>query len=204
MLVSTPQRGALVDAVSSSLTTGARTRSAALPLIREAALAVAGVTLLALSARLIIPIPHSPVPVTGQTFAALLLAAAYGARRGLATVLLYILAGVAGLPVFAAIPGVASYGYIAGFALAAIVVGWLAERGWDRTLPRAIVAMLAGETAIYLCGLAWLARFVGWGNVIAAGFTPFIPGDAIKLLTAALLLPAAWRGVRAALGQGAR
>jgi biotin transport system substrate-specific component len=204
MLSSTAQRGALVDVISSSLTDGARTRSAVTSWIREAALAVAGVTLLALSARLIIPLPFTPVPVTGQTFAALLLAAAYGARRGLATVTLYILAGVAGLPVFAAIPGSASYGYIVGFALAAVVTGWLAERGWDRTLPRSIVAMLAGEAAIYLCGLAWLARFVGWGNVIALGFTPFLIGDAVKILAAALLLPAVWRVVRATLGRETR
>jgi len=83
-------------------------------------------------------------------------------------------------------------------------VGWLAERGWDRTLPRSIIAMLAGEAAIYLCGLAWLARFVGWDHVITLGLTPFIPGDTIKLLAAALLLPAAWRGVRALLGREAR
>jgi biotin transport system substrate-specific component len=198
------QRGALVDSISSSLVSGARTRSVPATWLREAALAVAGVALLALSARVIIPLPITPVPVTGQTFAVLLLAAAYGARRGLATVALYILAGIAGLPVFAAIPGAASYGYIAGFALAALVVGWLAERGWDRTIPHSIVAMLAGEAAIYLCGLVWLARFVGWGNVIALGLTPFLIGDALKLLAAALLLPATWRAVRATSGQEAR
>ena len=204
MLSGTTQRGALVDVISSSLTNGARTRSAAASWLREAALALAGVALIALSARLIIPLPFTPVPVTGQTFAVLLLAAAYGARRGLATVALYILAGVAGLPVFAAIPYTASYGYIAGFALAAVVVGWLAEHGWDRSFPRAIAAMLAGEAAIYLCGLVWLSHFTGWSNVIALGFTPFLAGDALKLLAAALLLPAAWHGVRAALGRETR
>ena len=204
MLSGTTQRGALVDVLSSNQAEDARAPSAATRWIREAALAVAGVTLLALSARLIIPLPFTPVPVTGQTCGVLLLAAAYGARRGLATVALYILAGVAGLPVFAAIPGVASYGYIAGFALAAIVVGWLAEHGWDRTLPRSLVAMLAGEVAILLCGMVWLARFVGWGNVIALGLTPFLAGDVLKLLAAALLLPAAWGVVRATLGREAR
>lgn len=190
--------GALMDVMTARL---------ASPVSRwagEATLAVAGVTLLALSARVIIPLPFTPVPVTGQTFAVLLLAAAYGARRGLATVALYILAGVVGLPVFAAGADVASYGYIAGFALAAIVIGWLAERGWDRALPTSILAMLAGEVAIYLCGLLWLARFVGWSNVIPLGLEPFLVGDALKLLAAALLLPATWLGVRAALGREER
>lgn len=204
MPISMPLRGALVDAISARLTDGARTRSVATPWIREAVLAIAGVTLLALSARVILPLPFTPVPITGQTFAVLLLAAAYGARRGLATVMLYILAGLAGLPVFAAIPGATTYGYIAGFALAAVITGWLAERGWDRTLPGSLVAMLAGEVAIYLCGLAWLARFVGWSNAIAFGLTPFLVGDALKMLAAVLLLPVAWRGVRALLGQEAR
>ncbi len=204
MLSGLSQRGSLVDVVTTALAGSARTRPVAIRWLREAALAVAGVTLLALSARLIIPLPDTPVPVTGQTFAVLLLAAAYGARRGLAAVMLYILAGVAGLPVFAAIPGLASYGYLLGFVPAAIVTGWLAERGWDRTFLRAIIAMLAGEIAIYLCGLPWLAYFVGWGNVYALGVKYFIVGDTLKMLTAALLLPVAWRGVRAALGRESR
>lgn len=198
MLSRTDNRGTLVDVVAAASSTGPGSRSLAFTLARELALAVAGVTLLALSARLIIPLPFTPVPITGQTFAVLLIAAAFGARRGLGVVALYILSGVAGLPVFAAVPGVASYGYIAGFALAAVVTGWLAEQGWDRSVPRAIVAMLAGEVAIYACGLVWLARFVGWGHVVTFGLTPFIYGDALKLAAAALLLPAAWRAVRAA------
>ena len=199
------QRGALMDVITSRATDGARPRAVTISrLWKEAALALAGVALLALSARVIIPLPFTPVPVTGQTFAVLLIAAAYGARRGLATIALYILAGIAGLPVFAAIPGAASYGYIAGFALAALVVGWLAEHGWDRTLPRSLLAMLAGEAAIFLCGLVWLARFVGWGDVIALGLAPFIVGDALKLLAAALLLPAIWQAVNATLGREAR
>jgi biotin transport system substrate-specific component len=198
------QRGALMDVIAYRAT-GAWTRWTVISrLWKEGALALAGVALLALSARVIIPLPFTPVPVTGQTFAVLLIAAAYGARRGLATIALYILAGIAGLPVFAAIPGAASYGYIAGFALAALVVGWLAERGWDRTLLRSILAMLAGEAVIYLCGLVWLARFVGWGDVIALGLAPFIVGDALKLLAAALLLPVAWRVVSATFGREAR
>jgi biotin transport system substrate-specific component len=168
---------------------------------REAVLLGAGVVTLALCAHVIIPLPFTPVPVTGQTFGVLLLAAAYGMRRGLATIALYLLAGAAGLPVFAPGANIASYGYLAGFALAAIVVGWLAERGWGRTLPTAIAAMLAGEVAIYACGLAWLARFVGWNAVFAMGLYPFLIGDAYKLVAAALLLPAAWLVTRRTLGQ---
>lgn len=204
MRVDPGQRGALVDIVTARLTGGALPRASIARWAGEAALAIVGVTLIALSAHVIIPLPFTPVPVTGQTFAVLLVAAAYGARRGLATVLLYLLAGAAGLPVFASVIGLPLYGYLAGFALATAITGWLAERGWDRTLPRALVAMLAGEIAIYLCGLVWLANFVGWSNVIGMGLTPFLIGDSLKLLAAALLLPTAWYGVRAALGREAR
>jgi biotin transport system substrate-specific component len=206
MLSQVNRRGALVDVlVARGAVADAQPGRAALATVaREAALAVVGVVALTLSAYVIIPLPYTPVPITGQTFAVLLLAAAYGARRGLASVALYLLAGAAGLPVFAAVPGIASYGYLAGFALAAVAVGWLAQRGWDRTFPLSIAAMLAGEVAIYLCGLLWLARFVGWGHVIALGLIPFLLGDSLKLLAAALLLPAVWFGTRRILGQEPR
>lgn len=219
MLSQGTQRGALVDALMARQASGKRTGVAS-RVAREATLALAGVALLALSARIVIPLPHtilltlpfdfiirvpfSVVPITGQTFAVLLLAAAYGARRGLASVALYLLAGAAALPVFAAAASVASYGYLGGFALAAVVVGWLADRGWGRTLATSIAAMLVGEVAIYACGLLWLARFVGWDAVIAQGLAPFVIGDALKLLAAALLLPAAWVVTRRALGQEPR
>jgi biotin transporter BioY len=204
MLSHGSQRGALVDII---LARGGATQPAPSPLAlaaRETALAVIAVVALALSAQVIIPLPFTPVPITGQTFAVLLIAAAYGARRGLASIALYLLAGVAGLPVFAAVPGIASYGYLAGFALAAVVVGWLADRGWTRSLPTSIAAMLAGEVAIYACGLLWLARFVGWQHVIAFGLAPFLIGDTFKLVAAALLLPAVWYATRRALGEEPR
>lgn len=200
MRLNTAHNGALMDVVAARLGPIAFRRASLARWVGELALAVVGVSLIGLSAHVIVPLPFTPVPVTGQTFAVLLLSAAYGARRGLATMLLYILAGLAGLPVFAAVAGSASYGYLAGFCLAALVTGWLADHGWDRTLPRSVVAMLMGEIAIYLCGLLWLATIVGWDNVIAAGLAPFVLGDALKLAAAALLLPAAWLGVRAALG----
>jgi biotin transport system substrate-specific component len=203
MLSQGTQRGALADALVARQTAKGQPTIVS-RVAREATLAVAGVVALALSAHVIIPLPFTPVPITGQTFAVLLLAAAYGARRGLASVTLYLLAGAMGLPVFAAVPGSASYGYLAGFMVAAVLVGWLADRGWGRTLLTSIIAMLAGEVAIYACGLLWLARFVGWGQVIGLGLAPFVIGDVIKLSAAALLLPAAWLATRRALGQEPR
>lgn len=161
-------------------------------LARDLTLVAAGTLLLALSAQILIPLPFTPVPITAQTFAVLTAGAALGWRRGLSSVVAYIGLGVAGLPIFADVSSAASDGYLAGFALAALVVGWLAERGWDRQLGTSVAAMIAGEGAIYLCGLPWLAHFVGWSNVLAYGFWPFVPGDAVKLAAAALLLPAAW------------
>ncbi|MEO7003740.1 MAG: biotin transporter BioY [Ktedonobacterales bacterium] len=177
-------------------------RVSAVEWLREVALAFVGAAVLAISAQLIIPLPNTPVPITGQTFAVLLIGAAYGWRRGAVAVALYLTLGTAGLPVFAAIPGAASYGYLAGFFVAAVVVGWLAEHGWDRSLPRALVAMLLGEVVIYACGLLWLAAYLGWNWRLALtfGLTPFLIGDALKLLAAALVLPAAWWVTRRALG----
>lgn len=159
-----------------------------------------GSLLIALAAQVAVPLPFSPVPVTGQTFAVLLVGAALGARLGAATVALYLAEGLMGLPVFApgGPPGPARLlgptgGYLLGFVVAAYVVGALAERGWDRRLLTAALAMLAGEVAIYAFGLAGLARFVPADRLLAAGLFPFIPGDLAKLVLAALALPTAWR-----------
>ena len=170
----------------------------------EALFALGGVALLAASAQLTIHLPFTPVPFTGQTFAVLLIGAAYGLRRGLSAVILYLTVGTIGLPFFAAVVGAASYGYLIGFAVAVVIVGWLAEHGWDRNLFTSILAMLAGEVAIFACGMAWLAQFVGWNNVVADGLIPFLIGDTIKLLAAAVALPLAWFVVGRARGQSAR
>ncbi len=159
---------------------------------------IAGTLLLWWSARIAINLPFSPVPVTGQTFAALLIGAAYGSRLGTATVLAYIAQGLVGLPVFA--NGGSGWvwlsgptgGYIVGFAAGALVVGWLAERGWDRKPVTAALAMVAGNLAIYALGVANLQRFLGWEGVWAGGVQPFLIGDAVKIALAAGLLPAAW------------
>jgi biotin transport system substrate-specific component len=159
---------------------------------------VAGTLLLWWSARTSFNLPFSPVPVTGQTFAALLIGAAYGSRLGTATAVAYIAQGLVGLPVFASggsgwawLSGPTG-GYIFGFAAGAFVVGWLAERGWDRKPLTTALAMVAGNVAIYALGVANLQRFLGWDGVWAGGVQPFLVGDAVKIALAAGLLPAAW------------
>lgn len=150
----------------------------------------------------------APVPVTGQTFAVLMLAALLGRRRGVLCVLAYLGQGLAGLPVFAyGKAGLAAFsgptgGYLAGFVLAAYVVGSLAERGWDRRVPTTVLAMVLGNLAIYACGLAWLLcldHLLGRpfeGNLLAVGVLPFLPGDLVKIALAAVLLPSAWKRMR--------
>jgi biotin transport system substrate-specific component len=170
-------------------------------------LPVAGSLLIAIAAQFQIPLPFSPVPVTGQTFAVLLVGAALGARLGAGAVALYVIEGLAGLPVFAGgASGLARLsgptgGYLVGFVLAAILVGALAERGWDRRIWSTGLAMLLGMVVIYLCGLAWLARFVPAAGLLQAGLYPFIAGDLYKLVLATLALPTAWRIVPAMIGR---
>ncbi len=169
----------------------------------RAALVVAGSALIALCAQIAVPLPGSPVPVTGQTFAVLLVGAALGSRLGAATVLTYLAEGAAGLPVFApgGAPGLARFtgptaGYLAGFVAAAYVAGYLAERGWDRRAWTAIASLLLADAIIYVPGLLWLVRFVPVDRVLGAGLTPFIAGDLYKVVVAAALLPVAWRFAR--------
>ena len=164
-------------------------------------LVLGGSGLVALGAQLKVPLPFSPVPVTGQTFAVLLVAAALG-RLGLASIIAYLVEGAVGLPVFAGGASGVAYmsgptgGYLIGFALAAALVGSATERGWDRTPRTSLAAMALGEVAIYACGLAWLARFPLPVGLLEAGLLPFIPGDLVKMTLAALALPGAWRLVR--------
>jgi len=150
----------------------------------------------ALMAHVALPLPFTPVPITGQTFAVLLCGALLGARLGTASMLLYVTEGMVGLPVFAAATA-ATYGYLAGFVAAAFVVGWFADFGWTKDLPRTVLAMIAGEAAIYFFGLLWLAHFVPASKVLDFGLYPFLIGDAIKLAAAAIVVPAGWRLSRA-------
>ncbi|CCF82493.1 biotin transporter BioY [Nitrolancea hollandica] len=160
-------------------------------LVYQIALIVAGSLLVALSAQITIPLPY--VPLTGQTYAVLLVGALLGSRRAGLSMLLYLLGGQIGLPFFARSGGPPTMGYIFGFILAGFIVGWLAERGWDRNFKTAVAAMAVGEAAIFLLGLPWLAMFVGWSTAFAAGLLPFILGDLVKLLLAAATLPLGWR-----------
>ena len=156
----------------------------------------------AAAAQLAIPVPWSPVPITGQTFAVLLSGAVLGTRRALIAQALYLLEGAAGLPFFAGGVGGAALlagptgGYLMAFPLAAAVTGMLAERGWDRRFVTMMAAMLLGSTILFAFGLAMLARFVAPGALLGAGLLPFVPGDLIKAALAALAFPAAWRFVQ--------
>ncbi len=177
------------------------TSAASLPgsLLFDAGLVVAGSAVIALSAQVAIPLPFSPVPVTGQTFGVLLVASMLGRVRGLAAVLAYLAEGAAGLPVFAGMtagPAVLlgpTGGYLMGFLPGAYLCGWLAERGFDRTPVRTIASMILGNIAIFALGLPWLARFVGSSNAWALGFWPFLAGDVVKIGLAAALLPMGWK-----------
>jgi biotin transport system substrate-specific component len=168
--------------------------------VRDVALVVAGALFISLTARISIPIPGTPVPITGQTFGVLLVGGALGLRRGFAGVALYVLLGMIGLPVYAdgkgglAIIEGATGGFLIGFIVAGAVVGRLAELGWDRKFIGALGAMLVGEVVIYAFGLPWLKAVAGltWQQTIDMGLVPFLVGDAIKAVLAAALFPAAW------------
>ena len=164
----------------------------------DASLIAGGSLFVALAAQVTIRLPFSPVPLTGQTLAVLLVGALLGSRRGALSLLAYLFEGLAGLPVFAAGASGLAYvmgptgGYLAGFVVAAFVVGWLAERGWDRHVITAALAMVVGNVTIYACGLAWLSVYVG-RQAPALGLAPFVAGDTLKLVLAALLMPAGWK-----------
>lgn len=177
---------------------------------RHIALIVLGALLVYLTARVVFPVPGSPVPVTGQTFGVLLVGGALGLRRGVASVALYVLIGLIGLPFFAegksgvqVIAG-ARGGYIVGFIVAAALVGRLAELGWDRRIVGAIGAMALGNVVIYLLGVPWLMYVTGMelSEGIRNGLTPFLVGDALKLLLAAGAFPVAWWVVGRRPGEG--
>src|SRR5712691_6257243 len=181
-------------------------RLAVLPkagLITDAALVTGGAGLIAAAAQLSIRLPFTPVPITGQTFAVLLVGASLGVARGGSSALLYVLLGIVGAPVYAhgaqgwAVITGASGGYLVSYPFASALTGWLAERHWDRRFSSAVGAMLTGNVLIYLFGLPWLAVVLGTGleRTLELGLYPFVPGDTFKLYLAAALLPAAWRAV---------
>jgi biotin transport system substrate-specific component len=167
---------------------------------RDVALVVAGALFIYLTSKVVIPVAGSPVPITGQTFGVLLVGGALGLRRGAVAVAMYVLLGVVGLPFFAEGKGGltiiwgATGGYLIGFIVAGAVVGRLAELGWDRKIGGALGAMVVGSAMIYAVGLPWLKVVTGLTveETIAQGLTPFLIGDAIKIILAAVLFPSAW------------
>ena len=179
-------------------------RLAAFPrpnVITDALLVLAGTGLVAGAAQISVKLPFTPVPITGQTFAVVLVGASLGAVRGTASLFLYLWLGVAGAPIYAHhdsgwnVLTSASGGYIVGFVLAAAITGVLAERGWDKRLSSSIGAMLAGNVVVYLVGLPWLAVVLHTNleKTLEYGLYPFVPGDTFKLYLAAAALPGAWR-----------
>jgi biotin transport system substrate-specific component len=179
------------------------------------ACAVGGSLLVAGLAQISFRLPFTPVPITGQTLGVLLVGAAYGPALGAATLVLYLVWGLVGLPVFA--PNAdgshdtglqvlratsATGGYLIGFVAAAALTGWLSRRGWDRSVRSSIGGMLLGSIVIYVVGVPWLYHAlpstidgnpVTLDTALSFGLYPFIIGDTLKLLVAAGLLPVAWR-----------
>lgn len=179
-------------------------RTALLPrtsVIADTLLVTGGAVFIALVAQLAFYLPFTPVPVTGLTFGVLVTGAAMGSVRGVLATLLYVLAGVAGAPVYAnarfgidELLGVTG-GYLVGSVLAAALIGYLAEKAWDRKVISAVPAMLLGEVVLFTVGVGWLMVVldVGLGEGLALGFVPFVIGEVVKLVAAGLLLPGAWK-----------
>jgi len=183
-------------------------------IVRDGLLIVAGTVLMTLLARISLPLPFTPVPITGQTLGVILIGALYGPRLGLLTMLTYLAEGLLGMPVFSMgasawsasrFPGLPliigpTAGYLFAFPLAAWLVGRLANRGWDRRVTTAIPAMLVGELVILALGFAWLVAattlLTGGANLLAlltAAVLPFLPGTLVKIVLAAIALPGGWR-----------
>ena len=171
--------------------------------LRDVILITLGALFVAALAQIEIPLPFTPVPITGQTFGVLLVGAALGSKRGAASLASYLAMGTVGLPFFAGgahgldILLGATGGYLIGFVIAAYIIGLLAERGLERSIRTSIIPFLIGTGFIYVCGVAWLAVFLGnFSKALAAGLFPFLVGDVIKLVAASLTLPAAWKLLR--------
>lgn len=169
-------------------------------LARSVILAVAGSALLAVSAK--VQVPFWPVPMTMQSLVVLMIGVAYGSRLGAATVALYLAEGAAGLPVFAGVVAGPAYmagptgGYLLGFVLAAALTGWLAERGWDRSIGRTMVTLSLGHVLLFVPGVLWLAVLFDWTKAIAFGLTPFIAATVVKTAIGVALVGAFWSAQR--------
>jgi biotin transport system substrate-specific component len=176
--------------------------------LQEVLLVLAGTAVLAISAKF--KVPFYPVPMTLQTLAVMLIAATYGARLGVMTMIAYLAEGALGLPVFTNTPpAIASLGYFLGptggfliaYPIAALIIGTAADRGWDRSVPKLLAAMVAGEAVVFALGFIWLAWFaqlssgavgLGGAKAFAGGVAPFLLADALKIVLASLIVPACW------------
>lgn len=193
-----------------SLRTAVFPRSSALT---EAVFVVGGIGFISLLAQISIPVPGSPVPVTGQTLAVLLIGTTYGARLGVITFASYLLAGIAGAPIFAPSATSANHGidrlvgatggYLVGMLVASFVLGYLADRKADQKFRTSFPALLFGDLIIFTFGLAWLHASLDmtWAATFKAGFTPFIVGEGIKIAITATSLPLVWRKISRSLNR---
>jgi biotin transport system substrate-specific component len=195
---------------SGSLRTAVFPRSTALT---EALFVVGGIGFISLLAQISLPVPGSPVPVTGQTLAVLLIGTTYGARLGFVTFATYLLAGIAGAPIFAPSATSANHGidrltgatggYLVGMLVASLLLGYLADRKADQKFRTSFPALLLGDLVIFTFGLAWLHASLDmtWAATIKAGLTPFILGEALKIAITATSLPLVWRKISRSLNR---
>ena len=168
--------------------------------VKQAVMVLLGIVAIWIAAKVQVFLPGNPVPITLQTFAVLTIGAAYGARLGLLTIVGYLALGAMGATVFAGEKAGLTYmmggtgGYLVGYALAAMALGYAARMGWDRNVLLMALAMLIGNALIYIPGLLWLNQFAsGWAQTLEWGITPFLIGDALKLALAALIVPGLWK-----------
>jgi biotin transporter BioY len=167
--------------------------------IYDISLIICGSLLIALCARVKVLLPFSPIPVTAQTFAVLIIGALFGAKRGSFAALIYVIEGAIGLPIFALGGGFFELlgptgGYLIGFIPAAYITGYLAQKGWDRRIGTTILAMVFGNIVIYSFGLVWMSYLMGINkSILSAGLYPFIASDLVKIILAAAVLPAGWK-----------
>jgi biotin transport system substrate-specific component len=181
--------------------------------LTEALFVVGGIGFISLLAQIAIPVPGSPVPVTGQTLAVLLIGTTYGARLGFITFATYLLAGIAGAPIFAPSATAANHGldrllgatggYLVGMLVASLLLGYLADRKADQKFRTSFPALLLGDLVIFTFGLAWLHASLDmtWAATFKAGLTPFILGEALKIAITATSLPLVWRKISRSLNR---
>lgn len=191
-------KGSFYMVVKSTVADVFRPSAGVSAVLYDAIIIICGSLVVALSAQIRIYPGFSPVPITGQTFAVLMLGALLGSRRGGLAMLAYLVEGALGLPVFAAGVGLPvlfgpTGGYLVGFIAAAYLVGRLAERGWDRQIATTVAAMIVGNAVLHLFGFTWLAVLTDVKTAFVTGVYPFILGDLLKVALAAAVLPVGWK-----------